>query len=118
MKKAINLFVFLCAAAFANTSIAQGSSGRVTIISVGVEGGQGVFIGIEPRISLEDCGAPTSGSGNTLFIPFSDPGFQAKYSAVLTAFASNKNVSMWLAGCFTTNWGFNANNMHSIFIEK
>lgn len=116
--KSILIALFASTLIMATNSFAQGSTGRVTIASVGVEGGQGVFLGIEPRISLADCGPTSGGSGNTVFIPFSDPAFQSKYSAALTAFAANKNISMWLAGCFTTNWGFNANNMHSIFIEK
>lgn len=102
----------------ASFSFAQGSSGRVSITGIGVEGGQGVFLTIEPRMSIADCGPTTGGSGVSVFIPFSDPAFQSKYSAALAAFAANKNISMWLAGCFTTNWGYNSNYMHSIFVEK
>lgn len=116
MKKFQSLFISAIVALLSTSATAAGSSGLVKITNISVEGGQGVFINVEPRWPLTDCGAANTYSGNTAFISFSDPMFQAKYSAALTAFASNKGISMWLAGCFTTNWGFNANQVHSIGI--
>ena len=113
--KVINRFFIAILLATMPTSIfAAGGTSGVKITNISVEGGQGVFINVEPRWSLTDCGATNSYSGNTAFLSFSDPMFQAKYSAALTAFASNKTITMWLAGCFTTNWGFQAHQIHSI----
>ncbi|HMW72279.1 MAG TPA: hypothetical protein PKD17_10685 [Cellvibrionaceae bacterium] len=116
MKMIANLALTILVEFFAASTFAAGASGAVKITNISVEGGQGVFINVDPRWALADCGAVNTSSGNTAFIPFSDPMFQAKYSAALTAFAANKNIGMWLSGCFTTNWGFNAHQMHSIGI--
>jgi hypothetical protein len=62
--KCIFLFSILTATLNMPT-FAAGSSGAVKITSISVEGGQGVFINVDPRWSLADCGATNTYSGNT-----------------------------------------------------
>ncbi len=99
-KKLLTSLVGLGLFVSASASYAGGDSGSRSLKSVVAHP---KFIYIEPTSVFNN--PDNCGESNLVFLDLTHEASRYVYASAMTALTANKNITMWLDGCATSDWG-------------